>query len=157
MAEIWRKCSSCKNDIMTGQNYYVCSVSTCRGAKTNYAFCSVNCWDAHVPIERHRGDSAGALEKRAPTGAEVASAAASAPRKVIPGGMAAGSGSAKTNEDEVLVVVSKVRKYIADRSGMNTSASLYDALTEKLKKLCDRAIEEARTQGRKTVMDRDVH
>lgn len=155
MPDVWRKCSSCKKDIFTGQTYYLCSVSTCRGSATNYAFCSVNCWDAHVPIERHRGDTAGAIEKRAPTGAEVATAAASGVRKVIP---ASGSSSAsKSSDDEVLVVVSKVKKYILERSGMNTSAGVYDALTEKIKRLCDKAIEEARSQGRKTVMDRDVH
>jgi histone H3/H4 len=57
----------------------------------------------------------------------------------------------------VLVVVTKVRKYIADKSGMNTSAGVYEELTEKIKRLCDLAIEEARVQGRKTVMDRDFH
>jgi histone H3/H4 len=48
-----------------------------------------------------------------------------------------------------------VRKYIHDRSGLNTSASAYDALTEKIQRLCDAAIETAKADGRKTVMDRD--
>ena len=64
----------------------------------------------------------------------------------------ASSGSVET---DVLVVVSKVRKYIHDRSGLNTSASAYDALTEKIQRLCDAAIETAKADGRKTVMDRD--
>ncbi len=147
MAEVWKKCSSCKKDILTGQTYYVCSVSTCQGKVTNYVFCSVNCWDAHVPTERHRPDSAGAIERTAPKDLNQAEPA----RRVM-----VGSPSSAAKEDgEVLVVVTKVRKYIADRSGMNTSASVYDALTEKVKRLCDQAIEEARTQSRKTVMDRD--
>ena len=152
MSEIWRKCSSCKKDILTNQKYFVCSISTCRGAATNYAFCSINCWDAHLPIERHRSDNAGAIEKQSPR--DLASAAlepAAGPKKILP----TGSLTKSSVEDEVLVVVSKVRKYIADKSGMNTSASAYDALTEKIKQLCDRAIEQARSQGRKTVMDRD--
>jgi hypothetical protein len=150
MAQPWRKCSSCKKDIMTGQKYYLCSVSTCRGAATNYVFCSIACWDAHVPIERHRSESAGAIEKVA--GADPAPAPAGQ-RKIV----SQPSAPAKqTTEDEVLVVVTKVRKYIADKSGMNTSGGVYDVLTDRIKNICDKAIENARAQGRKTVMDRDV-
>lgn len=57
---------------------------------------------------------------------------------------------------EQLVVASKVKKYIKDKSGMNTSAALLEALTGELEKLCDKAIESAKQDGRKTVMDRDV-
>jgi hypothetical protein len=153
MPQVWRKCSSCKNDIQTGQKYYVCSVSTCQGKVTNYAFCSINCWDAHVPVERHRPDSAGAIERVAPK-----EPAAEAPRRVIPSASATASASpSKLGEDEVLVVVTKVRKFISDKSGMNTSAEVYDVLTSRLKKLCEMAIDEARAQGRKTVMARDFH
>jgi hypothetical protein len=148
MAEVWKKCSSCKKDILTGQTYYVCSVSTCQGKATNYAFCGINCWDAHVPVERHRPDSAGAIERTAPKDLSAAEPV----RRMV-----SAAPAAKLGDDEVLVVVTKVRKYIAEKSGMNTSASAYDALTEKIKRLCDRAIEEARAQGRKTVMDRDFH
>jgi hypothetical protein len=150
---VWRKCSSCKKDLLFGAPYYVCSVSTCQGKVTNYAFCSVACWDAHLPVERHRSGSAGAIERKAPSSGDAAAAA----RKVVvgrPTAAAAGSASA-VSSDEVLVVVTKVRKYIADRAGMNTAASVYDALTEKIKNLCDGAIEQARSESRKTVMDRD--
>lgn len=149
MSGVWRKCSSCKRDISLNSPYYVCSVSTCQGRVTNYAFCSVICWDAHLPIERHRGSSAGAIERRSPATPE-----ANEPKKVIPGRTAA-SPSGSASEDEVLVVVTKVRKYIADRSGMNTSGDVYDKLSAKIRNLCDAAIEVARSQGRKTVMDRD--
>lgn len=145
MSQPWKKCSSCKTDIMTGQRYYVCSVSTCQGKVTNYAFCGVPCWDAHIPIERHRGDSAGAIERTAPSDL---SSSAPAPAASKPKAAALG-------DDEVLVVVSKVRKYVADRSGLNTSAEVYDTLTEKIKRLCDNAIDQAKAQGRKTVMSRD--
>lgn len=140
---------------MTGQKYYVCSVSTCQGKVTNYAFCSIACWDAHLPTERHRPDSAGAIERIAPK-----EAASEAPRKVIPsaqGSSGAKTAGAKNVEEEVLVVVTKVRKFIADRSGMNTSAEVYDVLTSRVKKLCELAVDEARAQGRKTVMARDFH
>lgn len=56
---------------------------------------------------------------------------------------------------EVLVVASKLKNYIKAKSGMNTSASVLDALSEKLRHLCDQAIENAKREGRKTVMDRD--
>jgi hypothetical protein len=145
---IWRKCSTCKKDIGLGSKYYVCSVSTCQSKITNYAFCSVPCWDAHLPIERHRSGNAGAIERKAPLQPEETSV-----RKIL---VAPSSGASSGSvETDVLVVVSKVRKYIHDRSGLNTSASAYDALTEKIQRLCDAAIETAKADGRKTVMDRD--
>lgn len=148
----WRNCSTCKSEIGWNSPYYVCSVSTCQGRVTNYVFCSVNCWDAHVPVERHRPESSGAIERRSPREGEEPAAPA---RRIVPTKSPGASGSGAV-ETEVLVVVSKVRKYIADRSGMNTSASVYDALTERIQRLCDQAIEVAKSQSRKTVMDRDI-
>lgn len=147
---VWRKCSSCKKDIGVGAPYYACSVSTCQSKATNYAFCSIACWDAHVPVERHRPESAGAIERRAPMQPEVAAPA----RRIISGGSAPGSAGG-SSEEEILVVVSKVRKYVADRWGLNTSAGVYEVLTDRIKQLCDTATERARAEGRKTLMDRD--
>jgi histone H3/H4 len=59
-------------------------------------------------------------------------------------------------EKEVLVVVSKLKNYIRDKSGMNTSGGVADVLSDRIRALCDRAIENARQDGRKTVMDRDL-
>lgn len=56
---------------------------------------------------------------------------------------------------ETLVVVSKVKKHIKDKAGMNTSATAMDALTKIVERECSKAIENARSDGRKTVMDRD--
>jgi histone H3/H4 len=56
---------------------------------------------------------------------------------------------------DVLVVASKVKKYIKEKAGMNTSATTMDALTQVVVKACDQAIEHAKNDGRKTVMDRD--
>lgn len=56
---------------------------------------------------------------------------------------------------EVLVVASKVKKYIKEKSDLNTSASVMDELTKIVKRECDKAIERARQDHRKTVMDRD--
>lgn len=56
---------------------------------------------------------------------------------------------------EVLVVASKLKNYIRNQSGMNTSGAVMEALSNKLRELCNQAIENARREGRKTVMDRD--
>jgi len=58
-------------------------------------------------------------------------------------------------EKEVLVVVSKLKQYIRSASGMNTAGSVAPALSDVIRNLCDQAIERARKDGRKTVMDRD--
>lgn len=60
-----------------------------------------------------------------------------------------------TDKKEVLVVASKVKNYIREKSGMNTSAGVFDVMSDKLRDMCDRAIENARNDGRKTVKDRD--
>lgn len=56
---------------------------------------------------------------------------------------------------EILVVVSKVKKKIKEMSGMNTSANAMEALTRIVEKECEKAINNAQADGRKTVMDRD--
>lgn len=58
--------------------------------------------------------------------------------------------------DEVLVVASKLKKYIKDTAGMNTSASVLEELSNRVRVMCDQAIENAKSDGRKTVKDRDV-
>lgn len=56
---------------------------------------------------------------------------------------------------EILIVASKVKKYVKDKSQMNTSAAVFDILTKVIQTECDKAIEKAKSEGRKTVMDRD--
>jgi len=58
-------------------------------------------------------------------------------------------------EKGILVVVSKLKQYIRSVSGMNTAGNVAPALSDTIRKLCDQAIEKAKTDGRKTVMDRD--
>ena len=60
-----------------------------------------------------------------------------------------------TEGQESLVVASKLKNYIRTKSGMNTSSAVIDALSNKIRHLCDQAIERAKADGRKTVMDRD--
>jgi hypothetical protein len=59
-------------------------------------------------------------------------------------------------ERDMLIVVSKLKKYIKDRSGMNTSDAVADVLSEHVRQICDDAIRAANADGRKTVLDRDV-
>lgn len=139
----WKKCSSCKKDINLGAKYYCCSVSTCNGQRTGYVFCSVPCFEVHLPTARHK--DAAAIEMKAPTTQEPA-------RRIVTEAAAPST----TTSREVLVIASRLKDYIQARSGMNTSAGVMDVLSDHLRVICDRAIEQARTEGRKTVMDRDL-
>ncbi|MBC7466034.1 MAG: hypothetical protein H7256_08580 [Bdellovibrio sp.] len=57
---------------------------------------------------------------------------------------------------DVLVVTSKVKKYIKEKSEMNTSAETVDILSKAIERLCAKGIESAKADGRKTVMARDI-
>lgn len=57
---------------------------------------------------------------------------------------------------EVLVVTSKVKKYIKEKGGCNTSAETVDVLSKAVEALCEKGIESAKADGRKTVMARDI-
>jgi histone H3/H4 len=59
------------------------------------------------------------------------------------------------SDEEVLVVVSKVKNYIRAKSEFNTAGNVSPKISEIVRRLCDQAIERARSDGRKTVMDRD--
>jgi histone H3/H4 len=54
-----------------------------------------------------------------------------------------------------LVVVSKLKKYIRAKSGMNTSDNVTNVLSDHLRELCVQAIRHAAESERRTVMDRD--
>lgn len=60
-----------------------------------------------------------------------------------------------SDEKEVLVVASKIKNYIREKSEMNTSANVFEILSDKIRAMCDQAIENARSDKRKTVKDRD--
>ncbi len=61
-----------------------------------------------------------------------------------------------SDSNEVLVVASKVKNYIKDKGEMKTSGNVLNTLSDRLRTLCDDAIESARSDGRKTVLDRDI-
>lgn len=56
---------------------------------------------------------------------------------------------------EVLVVASKVKKLIKDEAGLSTSSQAIQQLTIRVQTICKKAIENAKADKRKTVMDRD--
>jgi hypothetical protein len=165
MPGVFRRCSSCKQDIALGAKYWVCSVSTCNRNRTALAFCSTDCWDAHLGFVNHR--ESWAEERRAPltlatppAAAPAAVAAERAPKRTIVSPPATpprpAPPSAAAPPAEVLIVASKLKAYIRERSDMNTSDRVFDVLSDEVRRIADRAIEEARRNERKTVLDRDV-
>jgi len=182
--DVWMMCSACRKPIPFGATHWVCSVSTCNRDRTRLVFCSVSCWDSHVATLRHR--DAWAVEARAPGRGEAAREAreepsrreaAPAPRPAAPAARppaqvarpaepvvrpsvtAHAGGPALSNKydhDDILVVVSKIKKYIRDRSDLNTSDAIAEALSAHVRKVCDDAIRNAVRDGRKTVLERDV-
>ncbi len=148
----WRKCSTCKKEIGLNTKYYECSVSTCTGQRTGYVFCSVSCWEVHLPGAKHR--DAGAIEKKSPSQPEAE------PKRIIisappVAGAAASTVKKSPMSQEVLVVVSKMKQYIRDISEMNTSEDVNKILSDIIRTECEKAITSARAEGRKTVMARD--
>ena len=61
-----------------------------------------------------------------------------------------------SDENEVIVVASKVKSYIKNQGEMKTSANVPQTLSDRIRTLCDEAMENARSDGRKTVLDRDI-
>jgi histone H3/H4 len=151
-ANVWKKCSSCKKPIALGAKYYVCSVSTCNGQRTGYVFDSVACFEVHLPAARHK--DAAAIEMKAPMKAEPAAEAGGGTRRIIASSASAPSSSSSLPR-EVLIIASRLKDYISARADMNTSGGVAEVLSDHVRIVCDRAIENARADGRKTVMDRD--
>lgn len=161
----WRVCSACKGNIEAGAAYWTCSVSTCNRKRTALFFCSVSCWDAHLPVARHR--DAWAEEQRAPRSGPANSnlpAKAAATRPAAPAERATRRIVRPANERrplsepprEIMVIASRLKDYVRARSGFSTSDRALGALSEILRGACDEAIENARLEGRRTVLDRDI-
>lgn len=125
----------------------------------------MTCFESHLPGARHR--DAGAIEKTAPMKAETttdtdANSSGEQRRRIIPANQpGAGislSGTPASSAgipNDILIVASKLKDYIRARSEMNTSAGVFDILSDIVRIECDRAIDNARREGRKTVLDRD--
>jgi hypothetical protein len=149
----WRRCSACKTPIVFGATFWTCSVSTCNQKRTGLAFCSVSCWDAHLPVARHR--EAWAEEQTAPSRAQAGGVGAGPSKQrqlVRPGAPAKPSAAA----DEVLIIASRLKDYVRAKSGYNTSDRALGPLSEIVRRACNEAIRSAQREGRRTVLDRDI-
>lgn len=170
----WRRCSACKKPIALGAVYWACNVSTCNQKRTALCFCSVSCWEVHLPGANHR--EAWAVEKRAPATAAADDLAGGPSRGASSQPPAAGSARAapstppasggnppggpsrrpQTAPREVLIVASRLKDYVRARVGYNTSDRVLEPLSDIVRQVVDRAIENARRDGRMTVLDRDI-
>lgn len=161
----WKRCSSCKKDIAFEATYYLCNVSTCRKKRTGFVFCSVDCWEAHLPMMRHR--EAWAEEEKAPTEAqwkaEQAGEGDKPTRRIVAGAkdkptrrvVGAKPTPVPDGPREVLIVASRLKHFIRETWGMNTSDGVLEPLSEEVRRLCVKAVEKAKEDGRKTVLERD--
>jgi len=172
MSEVWHHCCRCKTPIRFGATYWICSVSTCNRVRNPMYFCSMDCWDAHLPVARHR--EAWAEELTAPPSSEKSPTPATPPsessrdsnssqesrsssgqRRIV------GSKSTAANlvddelDREILIVASKLKAYVRAKSGLNTSATVIEVLSTKVRRLCDQAIARAKAAQRQTLLDRD--
>ena len=154
----WRRCSACKKAIALGSRYWTCNVSTCNRKRTGLVFCSVGCWEVHLPGANHR--EAWAVEQTAPLSLDEPTSPANRERRepgrrrivrTEPSGRAAPDTSA-----EVLIVASRLKEYIRARSGFNTSDRVLSPLSDIVRRLCDEAIRNASRECRMTVLDRDI-
>ncbi len=153
MARPWKRCSSCKAPISVGAAYYACSVSTCNRVRDPKVFCTIECWDAHLPLMNHRS-GVWAEEKRAPSSLHAARQAEAAATATAPATKP--TRTPGNTDDEILVIASRLKDYIRAKSGFNTSADVLPVLSDHLRYLALEAIDTARDDGRRTVKGRDV-
>lgn len=96
------------------------------------------CFDTHVPVFKHK--DAWAEERIALKTVNLE------PNK---------NASVESLPRDILIVASKLKDYIRVKSGLNTSALVLERLSDIIRRECDKAIEHAKADNRKTVMDRD--
>jgi hypothetical protein len=143
----WRKCSVCKKSISHGASYHNCSVSNCRKS----VFCSVSCWDVHSGVMNHK--SAGAEENIAPHEGEATET--SAPRRILVKSSGTSPSITQSYPREILIVASKLKDYVRQKHELNTSSNVMEKLSDLVRILADNACDNAKAEGRKTLMDRD--
>ena len=153
----WRKCIVCKNEINFSTKYYKCSISSCDKKRSPAQFCSVSCWDVHRSIMSHK--SAGAEEFHSPTKDKWITEQKYEPTvRMVKQKEAVSSELEPTGDvdlNDILVVASKLKAYVKGKSGLNTSANVMPALSSIIRQECDKAIQKAHRDGRKTLMGRD--
>jgi hypothetical protein len=128
-------------------------------------FCSVTCWEVHLPVANHR--ESWAVEKQAPLSKEAPSPSES-PRATPRGDSQTAAGvrrivrgqsenpTSNRAPTEVLIVASRLKEYIRVKSGYKMSDRVLAPLSDIVRKVCDEAIRNAQRDGRMTVLDRDI-
>jgi len=175
----WSKCSSCKKEIGYSSRYYVCSVSSCNTKRTGYRFCSVSCFETHVPGARHK--NAGAVEEQSPVKSQpspqwsaspvqkseapkkpiVQQSAQETPRpstgvkRRIVSGSQGNPRRVTTESDEILIIASRFKEFMKTQSDLNCSQAVMTALSNHVRMIAMQAADNARDQGRKTLMEYD--
>ena len=153
---VWRRCSACKKPIELGGAHWVCNVSTCNRKRTGLVFGSVSCWEVHLPSANHR--EAWAVEKTAPRTPEPVPERPekTGRRRIVREAPARRPAVADAVPEEVLIVASRLKDYVRARAGFNTSDQVLAPLSDIVRRVCDEAIENARRNERKTLLDRDI-
>ncbi len=147
----WRKCNVCKNEINFSTKYQKCSVTSCDKKRAPAQFCSVDCWGVHSTTLNHK--SAWAEEYHSPSKSEWESTPKV--RIVSSKNSSLNQASSSNAPEDILVVVSKLKAYVKASADLNTSADVSEALSHIIRRECDRAIENAKADGRKTLMGKD--
>ena len=114
----------------------------------------MSCFEQHLPSARHK--DAAAYEMKSPSfqDAQREEHGGGNVKRIVTSSTAPLASKTQIPK-EVLIVASKLKDYIRARSEMNTSAQVMDILSDIVRRHCDDAIDKARSEGRKTVLDRD--
>lgn len=100
------------------------------------------------------------MEERAPMKPSELNVAATAtssqePKRSVVRTAGPATPSAQSLPREVLIIASRLKDFIHARAEMNTSGQVMEILSDHVRVLCERAIDHARSEGRKTVLERD--
>lgn len=76
-------------------------------------------------------------------------------KTIISSGSSSAPAAKMQTPRDILIIASRLKDYIQARAEMNTSAQVMDVLSDYIRVISDRAIDNARSEGRKTVLDRD--
>ncbi len=77
------------------------------------------------------------------------------PRRILVNSKVRTNLHAEAYSKDILIVASKLKKYVKEKHGLNTSSDVMDILSDIMRVTCDRAVESAMRDGRKTLMKRD--
>lgn len=148
----WRRCGSCKKEIPYSSPYQACGVSGCQ----KFAYCSIDCWSLHNSIMNHK--SGWCEDQISPkndnnTNTGDGKRIIVTPQKDV--AITSADGQKLSNETDILIVASKLKQYIKDKHDLNTSADVMEELSVIVRKLADRAAIKAKSENRKTLMQRD--